>query len=96
MPFPARLPWLSNASTTATRRVRSFGRPVVLAVGDTHTYRVDKPLRWPGTSVLISNFTRVEAFGNPHNHWVRVRVDPATREVFSFQQEIIPENVVRP
>jgi len=74
----------------------NFGRPVVLAVGDTHTYRVDKPLRWPGTNVFISNFTRVEAFGHPHNHWVRVSVEPTTREVFSFRQEIIPENVIRP
>jgi hypothetical protein len=66
---------------------------VVLAVGDTHVFRVDKPLL-STSGTVIQNFTRVEVFGNPQVHWVRVKVDTATREIFSFQQEIIPENVV--
>ncbi len=73
----------------------AFGRPVVLAVGDTHVFRVDKPLLALDSGTVIENFTRVEVFGNPYVHWVRVKVDPTAREVFSFQQEIIPENVVK-
>tara|TARA_R110002096_G_scaffold358509_1_gene551581 strand:- start:336 stop:539 length:204 start_codon:yes stop_codon:yes gene_type:complete len=67
---------------------------VVLAVGDTHIFRVDKPLyRADGT--LVENFTRVETFGHPNVHWVRVRVDPSERSLFTFRQELVPENVGR-
>lgn len=69
----------------------AFPGEVVLAVGDTHVFRVDKPLyRVDGT--LVENFTRVETFGDPNVHWVRVTVDPSERSVFSFHQEVIPGN----
>lgn len=72
----------------------AFGRPVVLAVGDTHIFRVDKPL-YRDDGSLMENFTRVESFGNPNVHWVRVTVDPREPEVFSFHQQLVPENVAR-
>ena len=69
----------------------AFSGQFVLAVGDTHIFRVDKPLyRDDGT--LVGNFTRVETFGDPSVHWVRVTVDPRERSVFSFHQEMIPGN----
>lgn len=71
-----------------------YGRPVVLAVGDTHVFRVDKPL-YRADGQLVENFTRVESFGNPSVHWVRVSVDTRRRDVFAFHQEIVPENVSR-
>ena len=71
----------------------AFARPVVLAVGDTHVFRVDKPLYSSETGLLVENFTRVEPFGHPYVHWVRVRVDPDDGEVFVFKQEIVDENV---
>ena len=71
----------------------AFDGPVVLAVGDTHVFRVDKPLYSADTGLLIENFTRVEPFGHPYVHWVRVRVDPLSDEVFSFQQQIVEDNV---
>lgn len=68
-----------------------FDGQVVLAVGDTHIFRVDKPLyRDDGT--LVENFTRVETFGNPSVHWVRVEVDPNDRQLFTFHQELVPAN----
>jgi hypothetical protein len=73
----------------------AFARPVVLAVGDTHVFRVDKPLRSSETGLIIENFTRVETFGNPDVHWVRVTVDPEEPELFSFHQEIVAANVRR-
>ena len=85
-------PGLEPIYPVLTRGTIAFGRPVVLAVGDTHIFRVDKPLLSPTTGVGIENFTRVEVFGNPFVHWVRVTVDPQEREVFTFHQEIIPEN----
>ena len=66
----------------------AFGRPVVLAVGDTHIFRVDKPL-YTEDSTLVANFTRLETFGFPDVHWVRVRVEPNSPWVFSFHQELV-------
>ena len=72
-------------------QVKLFPRPVVLAVGDTHLFRVDKPL-FDGEH-LVENFTRVEGFGEDQVHWVRVVVNPRSSSVFEFHQEIIPENM---
>ena len=74
------------------RNVREFGRPVVLANGDSHYFRVDKPLVDQDLETL-QTFTRVEGFGSPHGQWVRVRVDPDRPEVFVFQQELVSKNL---
>lgn len=75
----------------------AFGKPVVAVHGDSHYFRVDKPLLDAGGR-RVQNFTRVETFGdhaeNNNNdvQWVKVDVDPRTRGVFSFQPQIIPAN----
>jgi len=69
----------------------AFVGQVVLAVGDTHVFRVDKPL-YRDDGSLVENFTRVETFGDPLVHWVRVTVDPRSRSVFTFRQELVPGN----
>jgi hypothetical protein len=74
-----------------TETVR-FGRTVVLAVGDTHVFRIDKPLYSSETGRLVENFTRVEVFGDPSVHWVRVLVEPDRPEVFTFRQELVESN----
>ena len=51
----------------------AFGGQVLLVHGDTHHYRVDRPLDHPGTREPLANFTRVEVFGSPSVNWVRVR-----------------------
>jgi hypothetical protein len=76
-----------------------FGRPVVLATGDLHWFRVDKPLLVARTLAdedprTVENFTRVEAFGSPYVHWVRIGVDPDDRDVFSFHPEVIRDNAL--
>ena len=68
----------------------AFRKPVLLVHGDTHYFRVDKPLTGPESGRLLDNFTRLEVFGSPHMHWVRVRVDPGDPQVFRFRQEIVP------
>jgi hypothetical protein len=68
----------------------AFGKPVVLAHGDSHYMRVDKPVRISGTAV--PNMTRVETFGDSDYHWLRVVVDPGSPEVFSVHQEIVEAN----
>jgi len=73
----------------------AFGKPVVYVHGDTHTYRVDKPLVGSTSRRIIENFTRVETFGFRDTHWVRVTIDPSDPNVFSFRQEIVKENLAK-
>jgi hypothetical protein len=74
-----------------------FRRPVVYVHGDSHYFRIDKPLL-DGQGQRLENFTRLETFGdnqaNGNNdvNWVKVLVDPTSRDVFAFQQQIVPAN----
>jgi hypothetical protein len=78
--------------------VLAFRKPVVLLHGDTHYFRVDKPLfrtneAGPGNfGRQIENFTRVETFGFPEAHWVRVIVDLNDPHVFTFKEQIVDTN----
>jgi hypothetical protein len=75
----------------------AFRRPIVYVHGDSHYFRIDKPLE-NAAGQRLENFTRLETFGdhqeNGNNdvNWVKVIVDPSSREVFSFQEEIVPAN----
>jgi hypothetical protein len=75
----------------------AFGKPVAGVHGDSHYFRIDKPLL-DASGRRVQNFTRVETFGdhaeNNNNdvQWLRVDVDPRSRGVFSFQPQIIPAN----
>ena len=77
----------------------AFGHPVAYVHGDSHYFRIDKPLL-DSTGKRIENFTRVETFGdNAANglndvHWVKALVDPQSRDVFAFQTEMVPGNIV--
>jgi len=71
-----------------------FQKPVVLVHGDSHYFRVDKPLISSRTGRRIENFTRVETFGSPDVHWLRATVDFRDPNLFSFDQEIVAENIV--
>ena len=62
--------------------------------GDTHLLRIDKPLYSKKTNRAFETFTRVETFGDPDTHWVRVTVDPRDAQLFRFDPQIIPDNVV--
>ncbi len=77
-----------------SEELETFDKPVAYLHGDTHLFRVDKPLYSRKTSRLFENFTRVETFGWPDTHWVRITVDPADPQLFRFKAEIVPENVV--
>jgi hypothetical protein len=75
----------------------AFRRPVVLVHGDSHYFRIDKPLQ-DEQGRRVENFTRLETPGdnaqNDNNdvHWVKVTVDPDSREVFAFQPQVVPAN----
>jgi hypothetical protein len=75
----------------------AFRKPVIAVHGDSHYFRIDKPLL-NAQGQRLENFTRVETFGdhqeNGNNdvNWLKVEVDPRSREVFSFQPQIVPAN----
>ena len=77
----------------------AFKRPVVWVNGDSHYLRVDKPLQ-DSAGRRLENFTRVETFGDNQGNgtndvnWLKVTVDPNSREVFSYQPQIVPANRV--
>lgn len=60
---------------TITSETLRFRGVVALIHGDTHRYRVDRPLLDPESRRPIQNFTRIEVFGSPNVNWVRVRVE---------------------
>lgn len=79
--------------------VTAFRKPVSYVHGDSHYFRVDKPLL-DGTGKRLENFTRVETFGDNQGNgtndvqWLKVLVDSRSREVFAYQPQIVPANRV--
>jgi len=65
----------------------AYGKPVAFVHGDTHVFRVDRPLRTAAGQPL-ENFTRVEVYGSPITAWVRGHIDPADPAVFSFRPQV--------
>jgi hypothetical protein len=65
-----------------------FKGDVLLVHGDTHFFKIDKPLRSP--TRLLPNFTRLQTFGSPSLHWVKVTVRPASEQLFLIEPVIVP------
>jgi hypothetical protein len=68
-----------------------FPGQVALVHGDSHYFKIDKPLNRPNGGVL-ANFTRVETFGARNTHWVSARIDPTDPNLFVFEPRIVPQN----
>ena len=62
---------------------QKFTGPIVVAHGDTHTFRIDKPLSG------APEMTRVEVFGPPERGAVIVYVDPESEDFFQFVPLIV-------
>ncbi len=73
---------------------KAFTGQVVLLHGDSHYFRVDKPymLQTIAKADMVKNFTRVENFGSPSVHWVKVTVTPTNSNVFTFEPMIVKGN----
>ena len=78
---------------TLTEETVAFKKSVVLVHGDSHCFRIDKPM-YDSNRRRIENFTRVETFGTPDVHWVNVMVNSKDPELFSFKQKIVKDNLV--
>jgi len=62
------------------QQTEQFKGQVLFVHGDTHYFKLDKPLYNPGK--VLPNLTRLQTFGSPSLHWVRVTVDPAASQIF--------------
>jgi len=82
------LPDYANALRDETL---GFQGQVALVHGDSHYFKVDKPLNGPSGGVL-ANFTRVETFGARNTHWVSARIDPTSPNLFVFEPRIVAAN----
>ena len=77
----------------------AFQKPVAYVHGDSHYFRIDKPFL-NAKGQRLENFTRVETFGdNQQNgtndvNWLKVTIDPRSREVFTYETQIVPGNRV--
>lgn len=73
---------------------KAFTGQVVLVHGDSHFYKVDKPMMLQSIKRedMVKNFTRVETFGSPSNHWIKVTVSPTNANVFTFEPVIVKGN----
>ena len=64
------------------KQTESFKGQVLFVHGDTHFFKVDKPLYSP--TKVLPNLTRLQTFGSPSLHWVKVTVDVNTANVFQI------------
>ena len=72
--------------------VESFRGQVALVHGDSHYFKVDKPLNHSSGGGVLTNFIRVETFGSRNTHWVKATIDPSDPNLFNFQAQIVPGN----
>lgn len=102
--FPAYLPFPGDPKqqpsgygelrAALARHAIAFGKPVGLVHGDSHFFRVDKPYlrRGANDDTFVPNLTRIEGFGDPFHHWVRIEVDPEDPEVFVVRPRLVGAN----
>ena len=72
----------------------AFPGQVALVHGDSHYYKMDKPLSGPNGGV-VANFTRVETFGARNTHWVSATIDTDNPNLFVFEPRMVPANIDR-
>jgi len=74
-----------------------FKRPVLLINGDSHVYGSDRPLADPSSvngrihgTPAVPNLTRITVQGatNAPAEWLRLKIDPASPEVFSWENVV--------
>jgi hypothetical protein len=68
-----------------------YKKPVVCIHGDSHYFRIDKPLKSEAGSTYL-HFTRMEVFGSPNVAGVVVTVDPKDPQVFSYRPYYLEGN----
>jgi len=69
----------------------AFPGQVALVHGDSHYFKVDKPLN-TDQGGIVSNFTRLETFGSRNTHWVKATIDLRNPNIFTFEPQIVVPN----
>ncbi len=69
------------------KETEQYTGQVLFVHGDTHFFKMDKPLHAPGK--MLTNFTRIETFGSPSLHWVKVTVNPKSANVFQVEPVMV-------
>jgi hypothetical protein len=77
---------------TLRAQTEAYTGQVVLVHGDSHYFKIDKPLNHTMGGGVLENFTRVETFGARNNHWVSATVDPQDPNLFAFEPQIVKAN----
>ncbi len=78
-----------NFINAVVAQTEQFAGQVLLVHGDTHFFKVDKPLYSP--TKVLPNLTRLQTFGSPHIHWVRVAVDAKNPNVFAVHPVMVKQ-----
>ena len=79
-----------NFMNHLVQETSKFNGQVLFVHGDTHYFKLDKPLYSP--TKMLPNFTRLQTFGSPSLHWVRVTVDPRAAHLFQIAPVIVKQN----
>lgn len=78
-----------NFMAQVAKQTAAFDGQVLLVHGDTHFFKIDKPLHSP--TQMLPNFTRLQTFGSPSLHWVKVTVDPQAEQLFRIEPVIVKQ-----
>jgi hypothetical protein len=70
----------------------AFAGQVALVHGDSHYFKMDKPINRSTGGGVLTNFTRVETFGARNTHWVSATIDPDNPNLFAFEPHIVTAN----
>jgi hypothetical protein len=76
-----------NFMAAVVSQTEQYQGQVLFVHGDTHFFKVDKPLYSPNK--LLPNLTRLQTFGSPSLHWVKVGVEPGSAHLFNIQPVIV-------
>jgi len=71
----------------------AYDGQVMLVHGDTHYFKMDKPLI--NATHLLPNFTRVQTFGSPNVDWLKVEVNTTSRDVFTIRPMVVEANATK-
>ena len=81
---------VTAAALKGMREVLKTHQPDALLVhGDTHFFKVDKPLYGP--TRILPNLTRLQTFGSPNMHWVKVNVNPKRPGLFDVEPMMVKQ-----
>ena len=79
----------TNFLNKLVAETENYSGQVLIVHGDTHFFKYDKPLYSP--TKVLPNLTRLQTFGSPSIHWVRVSVDPSSANVFTVEPVVVKQ-----